>query len=191
MGRPGRIRTRRAGGRPVRPATRPRIAACARPGPDPMSTALRQRPAETGAGHGGTPARRAVVRWAWRLPRREWRQQLLVLALLLRAQPPVEPAPRLRARKWSRGWRSRSNSRARQCATGPRRTAGERERNRRIARQPQRPHPRLSRRPAGPCHLPRINRRTRQRICRHPGAAAALRDQSGRDRPRHPAHVAP
>jgi putative ABC transport system permease protein len=32
--------------------------------------------------HGGVPARRAVVRWAWRLFRREWRQQLLVLALL-------------------------------------------------------------------------------------------------------------
>src|SRR4051812_3220537 len=31
---------------------------------------------------GGGPARRALVRWAWRLFRREWRQQLLVLALL-------------------------------------------------------------------------------------------------------------
>jgi putative ABC transport system permease protein len=46
-------------------------------------TALRQRPAETGAGNGGVPARRAVVRWAWRLFRREWRQQLLVLALIV------------------------------------------------------------------------------------------------------------
>lgn len=34
----------------------------------------------TGASAG--PARRAVVRWAWRLFRREWRQQLVVLALL-------------------------------------------------------------------------------------------------------------
>jgi putative ABC transport system permease protein len=34
------------------------------------------------ASNGGLPARRAVVRWAWRLFRREWRQQLLVLALL-------------------------------------------------------------------------------------------------------------
>jgi putative ABC transport system permease protein len=34
------------------------------------------------AGRGGGPARRAVVRWAWRLFRREWRQQLLVLAML-------------------------------------------------------------------------------------------------------------
>ncbi|MGH3068803.1 MAG: FtsX-like permease family protein [Streptosporangiaceae bacterium] len=32
--------------------------------------------------HGGAPARRAVARWAWRLFRREWRQQLLVLALI-------------------------------------------------------------------------------------------------------------
>jgi putative ABC transport system permease protein len=47
-----------------------------------MSTALRERPAQTGAGNGGGPARRAVIRWAWRLFRREWRQQLLVLALL-------------------------------------------------------------------------------------------------------------
>jgi putative ABC transport system permease protein len=34
---------------------------------------------------GGTPARRAVVRWAWRLFRREWRQQLLVLGLIVLA----------------------------------------------------------------------------------------------------------
>ena len=34
---------------------------------------------------GGAPARRAVVRWAWRLFRREWRQQLLVLALIILA----------------------------------------------------------------------------------------------------------
>ncbi|GIJ45209.1 hypothetical protein Val02_20950 [Virgisporangium aliadipatigenens] len=32
--------------------------------------------------NGGLPARRAVVRWAWRLFRREWRQQATVLALL-------------------------------------------------------------------------------------------------------------
>ena len=43
-----------------------------------MTTALRERPAETGS----FPARRAVIRWAWRLFRREWRQQLLVLALI-------------------------------------------------------------------------------------------------------------
>jgi putative ABC transport system permease protein len=31
---------------------------------------------------GGAPARRAVIRWAWRLLRREWRQQLLILGLI-------------------------------------------------------------------------------------------------------------
>ena len=35
-----------------------------------------------GPAGGGVPARRAVARWAWRLFRREWRQQILVLALL-------------------------------------------------------------------------------------------------------------
>jgi putative ABC transport system permease protein len=50
-----------------------------------MSTALRERPAPAPAdgGNGGVPARRAVVRWAWRLFRREWRQQLLVLSLIV------------------------------------------------------------------------------------------------------------
>jgi putative ABC transport system permease protein len=41
-----------------------------------------RRPDQAGTGHGGVPARRAVIRWAWRLFRREWRQQLLVLGLL-------------------------------------------------------------------------------------------------------------
>src|SRR5579875_1372978 len=31
---------------------------------------------------GGSPARRAILRWAWRLFRREWRQQVLVLMLI-------------------------------------------------------------------------------------------------------------
>jgi putative ABC transport system permease protein len=48
-----------------------------------MSTALRERPASAGASNGGVPARRAVTRWAWRMFRREWRQQLLVLALIV------------------------------------------------------------------------------------------------------------
>jgi putative ABC transport system permease protein len=42
-------------------------------------TAVLERPAETG---GGVPARRAVLRWALRLFRREWRQQILVLTLI-------------------------------------------------------------------------------------------------------------
>ena len=48
-----------------------------------MSTALRERPARAGTSNGGVPARRAVIRWAWRMFRREWRQQLLVLALIV------------------------------------------------------------------------------------------------------------
>jgi len=47
------------------------------------STALRERPASAGTSNGGVPARRAVIRWAWRMFRREWRQQLLVLALIV------------------------------------------------------------------------------------------------------------
>src|SRR5215217_7987882 len=35
-----------------------------------------------GPRNGGVPARRAVIRWAWRMFRREWRQQLLVVTLL-------------------------------------------------------------------------------------------------------------
>jgi len=34
------------------------------------------------ARNGGVPARRAIARWAWRLFRRDWRQQTLVIALL-------------------------------------------------------------------------------------------------------------
>ncbi len=47
-----------------------------------MSSGLRERPPRTLAPNGGIPARRAIVRWAWRLLRREWRQQLLILALI-------------------------------------------------------------------------------------------------------------
>ena len=46
-----------------------------------MSIALREPPDLAGDA-GGIVARRAVVRWAVRLFRREWRQQLLVLGLL-------------------------------------------------------------------------------------------------------------
>ena len=48
-----------------------------------MSTALLDHQAQAGAGNGGVPARRAVIRWAWRMFRREWRQQTLVLALIV------------------------------------------------------------------------------------------------------------
>ncbi len=50
-----------------------------------MSVAVQDRPLTLGTGNGGMPARRAVVRWAWRLFRREWRQQAIVLTLLLLA----------------------------------------------------------------------------------------------------------
>jgi putative ABC transport system permease protein len=46
-----------------------------------VSTALREPP-DLAADGGGIVARRAVIRWGWRLFRREWRQQLLVLGLL-------------------------------------------------------------------------------------------------------------
>src|SRR5271170_2306264 len=42
-----------------------------------MSATLRDRPVRAGPAGGGV-----VARWAWRLFRREWRQQILVLALL-------------------------------------------------------------------------------------------------------------
>jgi putative ABC transport system permease protein len=48
-----------------------------------VTATLEERPAEARPANGGVPARRAVVRWAWRLFWREWRQQLLVLALIV------------------------------------------------------------------------------------------------------------
>ena len=45
-------------------------------------TTLAHRSATRWPRNGGVAARRAVVRWAWRLFRREWRQQILVVALL-------------------------------------------------------------------------------------------------------------
>ncbi len=47
-----------------------------------MSTAVLSPLANARPADGGAPARRAVVRWAWRLFRREWRQQFLILALI-------------------------------------------------------------------------------------------------------------
>jgi putative ABC transport system permease protein len=49
-----------------------------------VSIALRDPPDLAGDA-GGIVARRAVIRWGWRLFRREWRQQLLVLGLLTAA----------------------------------------------------------------------------------------------------------
>jgi putative ABC transport system permease protein len=47
-----------------------------------MRSALQRRSIQERAANGGVAARRAVLRWGWRLFRREWRQQLLVLMLL-------------------------------------------------------------------------------------------------------------
>jgi putative ABC transport system permease protein len=44
-------------------------------------TAVMERPAKR-TPDGGVPARRAVIRWAMRLLRREWRQQFLIFALI-------------------------------------------------------------------------------------------------------------
>jgi putative ABC transport system permease protein len=46
------------------------------------ATTLTERPTQRTPSGGGVPARRAVIRWAVRLLRREWRQQLLILALI-------------------------------------------------------------------------------------------------------------
>jgi putative ABC transport system permease protein len=49
-----------------------------------LNVSVQERPASRGAAaNGGLAARRAVIRWAWRLLRREWRQQLLILALII------------------------------------------------------------------------------------------------------------
>jgi putative ABC transport system permease protein len=47
-----------------------------------MTTMLRDRTVLPGPASGGAPARRVVNRWARRLLRREWRQQIMVVALL-------------------------------------------------------------------------------------------------------------
>ena len=47
-----------------------------------MNVVLQDRRVLPGSVSGGTAGRRVVTRWARRLLRREWRQQILVLALL-------------------------------------------------------------------------------------------------------------
>jgi putative ABC transport system permease protein len=48
-----------------------------------MTTAVLDDLGGRRAADGGAPARRAMLRWAWRLLRREWRQQLLIFALVV------------------------------------------------------------------------------------------------------------
>lgn len=49
--------------------------------PAPAAGAAPLEPARASR-HSGIPARRAVIRWAWRMFRREWRQQVLTTLLL-------------------------------------------------------------------------------------------------------------
>ena len=65
-----------------------------------MSAGVLEPSAEPELDDGGSSARLAVIHWAWRLFRREWRQQLLVMALLTvavaatvgaRGWPPTRP----------------------------------------------------------------------------------------------------
>src|SRR5258708_27595402 len=92
LGRPGSAPARRADDRPDHPAARPRIPPHA--WGDPVSIALREPPDLAGDA-GGIVARRAVIRWGWRLFRREWRQQLLVLGLLTVAAAATSRGPRV------------------------------------------------------------------------------------------------
>jgi len=50
-----------------------------------VSTATERRPAARRPDSGGVPARRAVIRWAVRLLRHEWKQQILIFALITAA----------------------------------------------------------------------------------------------------------
>src|SRR5271168_3209245 len=83
LGRPDSAPARRADDRPYHPVARPRISPY--PQGDPVSTALEGLPDLDADAGSGIVARRAVVRWGWRLFRREWRQQLFVLGLLTMA----------------------------------------------------------------------------------------------------------
>jgi putative ABC transport system permease protein len=51
-----------------------------------MSVGVLERPQTQSVAErstGGVPARRAMIRWAWRLFKREWRQQLIILILVI------------------------------------------------------------------------------------------------------------
>ena len=51
-----------------------------------MSVGVLDRPVDQSAPEpttGGVPARRAMLRWSWRLFKREWRQQFLILLLII------------------------------------------------------------------------------------------------------------
>ena len=84
VGRPRGLPARRPRRRPDAADREPRSVP--RRPPEPMSVGVLERPATASAPEpttGGVPARRAMLRWAWRLFRREWRQQFLILLLIV------------------------------------------------------------------------------------------------------------
>src|SRR3984885_6976384 len=84
MGRPRGLLARRPRHRPNAAARGPRSPTRRRS--EPVSVDVLERPITGSApmpSSGGVPARRAMLRWAWRLFRREWRQQLLILLLIV------------------------------------------------------------------------------------------------------------
>ena len=89
LGGPRRFPPRRPRRRPLEPdaadSSRRTRSSASRVGPKrSIDEHCRSRAArEARPPDGGVPARRAVVRWAWRLFRREWRQQFLILALIV------------------------------------------------------------------------------------------------------------
>src|SRR5580698_10035342 len=84
MGRSRGLLARRPRHRPNAAARGPRSPTRRRS--EPVSVDVLDRPITGSApmpSSGGVPARRAMLRWAWRLFRREWRQQLLILLLIV------------------------------------------------------------------------------------------------------------
>ena len=81
VGRPRRLLARRSCRRPDGTSAERRVPAADRAAI--MTPAPDAAPDLRGGGPGSVSARRAVMRWAWRLFRREWRQQLLVLTLIV------------------------------------------------------------------------------------------------------------
>ena len=79
VGRPRRVPARRASRRPDRPVAATGLVALSRR--DPVTAVAATLPASSDR-RGGAPARRAIVRWSFRMFRREWRRQALVIALL-------------------------------------------------------------------------------------------------------------
>lgn len=67
--------------------------------------------------NGGGVARRAVIRWAWRLFRREWRQQILVLALLTVAVTAAIGGASAAYSAWLRPWAGAQYGTANQAFT--------------------------------------------------------------------------